>query len=176
MGSHSELLVDLGRKRNDARRRDIIIGGPNVTSRTGLYPSQLAKSIVEGVKGLFDTKQRRPTALPKAPPRKIPEALNVDEVSEADPEEVDDMGFVDHPAQDEESKPELTKVKVSKEVRNAVLRIHKNLRHPSKEQLVRTFRACGASDEAIAAVEQLECPICHEMNRPAVGHARFRRG
>ena len=58
-------------------------------------------------------------------------------------------------------------------MRNAVLRIHKNLRHPSKDQLVRAFRACGASDEAIAAAVQLQCPVCHEMNRPAVGHTRF---
>eukprot|EP00959_Pyramimonas_sp_CCMP1952_P215352 4505872-Pyramimonas_sp.AAC.1 len=119
--------------------------------------AKLARGIAKGMLNLFGSK----------------EVLNVDEVSDADPEKVDDRGCVDLLATEEpqEDQQELKNVKVSKEARNAVLRIHKNRRHPSKGQLVRAFRACGASDEAIAVAVQMECPASNEMNRPAVGHA-----
>eukprot|EP00959_Pyramimonas_sp_CCMP1952_P368610 7721297-Pyramimonas_sp.AAC.1 len=60
-----------------------------------------------------------------------------EESSSADPEAVDDRGFVDFPATEEpqEDIATLKETKVSKEVRNAVLRTHKNLSHPSKDQL-----------------------------------------
>ena len=85
LASHEELLVDLDRQCDHSHKHDLVMGGPSVTARTGHYTSDLARSIARGVLNFFGPK----------------EALNVDEVSEADPEEVDDRGFVDYPATEE---------------------------------------------------------------------------
>ena len=69
--------------------------------------------------------------------------------------------------------PHLEEVKVPEEIPNAVrlaiMRIHKNLEHTSKELLRRALRNGGANRIAIRAVSQLNCDACSE-NKPPKSH------
>ena len=65
LASHPELLFDLERRCDQSHSHDLVMGGPSVTTRTGHYPEELAKSIVKGVQKLWSQK----------------EALNVDELN-----------------------------------------------------------------------------------------------
>ena len=51
-------------------------------------------------------------------------------------------------------------------VRLAVLRIHKNRVHPSKELLCRALRVGGANKIAIRAASEVKCDVCSENKTP----------
>ena len=65
------------------------------------------------------------------------------------------------------------KAKVPEEILNAVrlaiMRVHKNLVHPSKELLCRALRIGGANKIAISAATELKCDVCSE-NKPPKSH------
>ena len=67
-------------------------------------------------------------------------------------------------------KPHLEKPKVLEEVLNAarlaVMRIQKNLGHPSKELLCRALRIGGAKKFALRAASELTCDVCMESRPP----------
>ena len=69
--------------------------------------------------------------------------------------------------------PHVKDVRVPKEIPNAVklaiMRIHKNRRHPSKELLCRALRNGGANEIAIRAANELKCDVCAE-NKPPKSH------
>ena len=69
--------------------------------------------------------------------------------------------------------PHLEEAKVPEEIPNvvrlAIMRIHKNLEHPSKELLCRALRIGGANRIAIRAASQLKCDACSE-NKPPKSH------
>ena len=69
--------------------------------------------------------------------------------------------------------PHLEEAKVPEEIPNAVrlaiMRVHKNLEHPSKELLCRALRIGGANRIAIRAASQLKCDACSE-NKPPKSH------
>ena len=58
---------------------------------------------------------------------------------------------------------------IPKGVRLAVMRIHTNLGHPSKELLCRALRIGGANKVAIRAATELKCDVCSE-SKPAKSH------
>ena len=72
------------------------------------------------------------------------------------------MGFLEEPHVEE--------VRVPKEIPNAVklaiMRIHKNLGHLSKELLCRALRIGGANEIAIRAANELKCDVCVEKKPP----------
>ena len=49
------------------------------------------------------------------------------------------------------------------------MRIHKNLKHPSKELLCRALRIYGANKIAIRAASEFKCDACSE-NKPPKSH------
>ena len=69
--------------------------------------------------------------------------------------------------------PHLEEAKVPEEIPNevrlAIMRVHKNLEHPSKELLCRALRNGGANRIAIRAASQLKCDACSE-NKPPKSH------
>ena len=69
--------------------------------------------------------------------------------------------------------PHVEEARVSKEiptaVRLAIMRIHKNLGHPSKELLCRALRIGGANKIAIRAASDLKCDVC-AVNKPSTSH------
>ena len=69
--------------------------------------------------------------------------------------------------------PHLEEAKVPEEIPNgvrlAVMRVHKNLAHPSKELLCRALRICVANKVAIRAATELKCDVCSETEPPK-GH------
>ena len=58
------------------------------------------------------------------------------------------------------------KSRIPNAVRLAVMRIHKNLGHPSNELLCRALRIDGANRIAIRAVSELKCDVCWEKKPP----------
>ena len=67
--------------------------------------------------------------------------------------------------------PHLEEAKVPDEIHNgvrlAVMRIHKNLGHPSKE-LCRPLRIGGANKTTIRAASELKCDVCSENKPPKI--------
>ena len=51
-------------------------------------------------------------------------------------------------------------------VRLAVIRIHKNLRHPSKELLCRALRIGGTNKVALRAASEMKSDVCSESKSP----------
>ena len=66
--------------------------------------------------------------------------------------------------------PHLEEAKVPEEIPNAVrlavMRIHNNLEHHSKELLCRALRIGGANKVAIRAATELKCDVCSESKPP----------
>ena len=66
--------------------------------------------------------------------------------------------------------PHLEEAKVPEEipdaVRLAVIRINKNLGHPSEELLCRALRIGGANEIAIRAASEIKCDVCSENKPP----------
>ena len=56
---------------------------------------------------------------------------------------------------------------VPKPLARALRRVHQNLGHPRREDLVRHLRLAGASDGAIKAAQQLSCQTCRRHAHPA---------
>ena len=54
-------------------------------------------------------------------------------------------------------------------VRLAIMRVHKNLGHPSRELFCRALRIGGAKKIAIRAASELKCDVCSE-NKPPKSH------
>ena len=54
-------------------------------------------------------------------------------------------------------------------VRSAIMRVHKNLGHPSKELFCHALRLGGANKIAIKAASELKCAVCSE-NKPPKSH------
>ena len=69
--------------------------------------------------------------------------------------------------------PHLEEAQIPEEVPNAVrlaiMRVHKNLGHPSKELLCRALRSGGANKMAIKAASELKYAVCSE-NKPPKSH------
>lgn len=65
------------------------------------------------------------------------------------------------------------RIEVSQTVMRGVGRLHPNLKHPSKLQLVRALRHGGATDIAIEAAKRLRCATCEELARPRVGRTHW---
>ena len=70
-----------------------------------------------------------------------------------------DLTGADIPDDEFSEEPHVEEVRVPKEIPNAVklaiMRIHKNLGHPSKELLCRALRIGGANEIAIRAASEL---------------------
>ena len=68
----------------------------------------------------------------------------------------------------EETQHEESKVpeEVPKAVRLAIMRIHRNLGHPSKELFCRALRIGGANRIALRAASDLKCDVCMENGHP----------
>ena len=70
-------------------------------------------------------------------------------------------------------RPHLEEAQIPEEVPNAVslpiMRVHKNLRHPSKELLCRALRNGGANKIATRAASEVKCDVCSE-NKPPKSH------
>ena len=66
--------------------------------------------------------------------------------------------------------PQLEEAKVPGEIPNAVrlaiMRIHKNLGHPSKELCCRALRIGGANRIALRAASEIKCDVCSENKPP----------
>ena len=54
------------------------------------------------------------------------------------------------------------------DLRNALTKLHRNLGHPSQQDLLRILRDGQASDRAIALAKNLECPLCIDQGKPKV--------
>ena len=69
--------------------------------------------------------------------------------------------------------PHVEEAKVPEEMPNAVrlaiMRVHKNLGHPSKELLCRASRIGGAKRIAFRAASDVKCDVCSE-NKPPKSH------
>ena len=52
-------------------------------------------------------------------------------------------------------------------IHQAVLKLHKNLGHPSTPELIRVLKHSKASEKAIRAAQALECSVCANHVRPA---------
>lgn len=55
-------------------------------------------------------------------------------------------------------------------VATALRRLHQNLGHPSKRELVRHLRLSGAPEELIRGVEAMQCTVCASNARPKSHH------
>ena len=55
---------------------------------------------------------------------------------------------------------------VPKNIARVLRRVHQNLGHPRREDLVRHLRLAGASDVALKAAQSLECQTCRRHVRP----------
>ena len=51
------------------------------------------------------------------------------------------------------------------DVKRTLLRLHRNLGHPTNQELVRVLESKKASPELIEAARQHECPVCHHQQR-----------
>lgn len=58
-------------------------------------------------------------------------------------------------------------VDVPNDIKQSVLKLHKNLGHPSTTELLRILKHSGASQQAIEAAKSLECSVCANNARPA---------
>ena len=56
---------------------------------------------------------------------------------------------------------------VNEKIRSALVKLHKNLGHPSQADMLRVLKHSGASDEAIRAAHNLECSVCAQHKQPA---------
>ena len=63
--------------------------------------------------------------------------------------------------------PDPTAEEAPQSVKRALLRLHKNLGHPSSQDLIRILKHSGASSEAIAQVKDLECTVCQNAKQPS---------
>ena len=52
-------------------------------------------------------------------------------------------------------------------IKRAILKLHRNLGHPSTPELIRLLKHSKASEKAIRAAQELECPVCANNVRPA---------
>ena len=72
------------------------------------------------------------------------------------------------PSDEFHEEPQLEETNVSEEVHNAVrwaiMRVHKNLGHASKELLCRALRFGGANKIALRAASELTCDVCSEKS------------
>ena len=79
-----------------------------------------------------------------------------------------DLTGADIPDDEFLEEPHVEEARVLKEIPNAVrlaiMRIHKNLGHPSKELLCRALRSGGANKIPIRAASEHECDVCAEIN------------
>ena len=78
---------------------------------------------------------------------------------------IPDDEFHEEPHHEEAKVPE----EIPKAVRLAIMRIHKNLGHPSKELLCHALRIGGADKIAIRVASELKCDACSE-NKPPKSH------
>ena len=62
----------------------------------------------------------------------------------------------------ETQKPEVT----DEQLKNLVLKVHKNLGHPQSSDLIRILKNAEASERAIQIARNLECPVCIGQSRP----------
>ena len=51
-------------------------------------------------------------------------------------------------------------------INNALAKLHKNLSHPSSQDLVRILKHCKASSRAIELAEKLQCTVCQNHQQP----------
>ena len=65
-------------------------------------------------------------------------------------------------ASQESNKPELT----DEQLKGLVLKVHKNLGHPQTGDFVRILKNAEASERAIQAARNLECPVCIGQSQP----------
>ena len=84
-----------------------------------------------------------------------------------------DLTGTDIPDDEFPEERQVEEVRVPKEIPNAVslaiMRIHKNLGHPSKELLCLALRNGGANEIAIRAATEPKCDVCAE-NKPPKSH------
>ena len=52
------------------------------------------------------------------------------------------------------------------EVKRTLLRLHRNLGHPTNAELARILESKNASPELVEAARIHECPVCHQHQRP----------
>ena len=62
----------------------------------------------------------------------------------------------------ETQKPEVT----DEQLKNLVLKVHKNFGHPQSSDLIRILKNAEASERAIQIARNLECPVCIGQSRP----------
>ena len=53
-------------------------------------------------------------------------------------------------------------------IKNTLMKLHKNLSHPSTNEFIRVLRHGQASEKAISLAKQLKCPLCESKRPPAV--------
>lgn len=102
------------------------------------------------------------------------EPADPEDGDQADPENDEDNDRNDIEVDEHEVEDPLLddRIEVPQTVMRAVGRLHRNLKHPSKLQLVRALRHRGATDAAIEVAERLCCTTCEELGRPGVGRKR----
>ena len=139
-----------------------VVGGSKVTTKSGHYPMQLAKAIMQATERQFDYET---SCSWRAARNEMHEVNAVDGDLEDDGAGVD---FHMEASDDEEVKAEQgeSKMIISKVVRQAVRRLHENTGHRSPARLARALLVCGAPTEAVLAAKQLHCEVCQERKQP----------
>ena len=81
--------------------------------------------------------------------------------------EVECLAADEQPEPVEDSPEAEVAPRVDDKIRSALMKLHKNLGHPSQSDMIRILKHSGASAEAIRAVSHLECSVCAQHKQPA---------
>jgi hypothetical protein len=55
-----------------------------------------------------------------------------------------------------------------------LLAVHKNMDHPSNEEMVRVLKCGQASNRALTLARQLTCPQCEASRKPSIPLPKYR--
>ena len=142
--SHEDMKV-LERKCTGDHEHDVVAGSHPSVGQISKYVAQYTPQFVEAVLN----------TVPSFRNQRSPEVLELVEEYVSTDEQWCEVLAIDKPSEASDE-----------ELRQAVLKVHRNLGHPSNQDLIRILKHGQASERAVKIARELQCSFCQSRSQP----------